>query len=346
MRIAIVNDTAKIVESLRRVIAKVPDYQVAWVARDGRQGINQCITDPPDVILMAVLMPHLDGAKTTQEIMIKSPCAILMITENLKRDSAKIFEAMGYGALDVVHLPMLGTEVEPEMTEILLDKIAMIGTLTGVNKKRRRYLPPHRSLSLTSVPLLVVIGASTGGPKALACILSHLPANLPAAIIIIQHLERQFVPNFVEWLDHQTPLTVLEAGEGSRPEMGKVLLAGTNDHLLLLPDLTVTYTKEPQNYPYRPSVDVFFKSVAQHVQGKGIAILLTGMGKDGAQGLSQLRSLGWHTIAQDQKTSVVYGMPKAAVQLNAATHVLPIDEIAPMITKLTQVWNSFGTAYP
>lgn len=331
MRIAIVNDTVTIVESLQRAIATVPDYHIAWVATDGAQAIKKCIADLPDLILMDIILPQLDGAQITQEIMKQCPCAILMVTNSLKRDSSKIFEAMGYGALDVVNLPMLGTHQEQETTEILLNKIAMIGTLTGVDKKRRRHSSDFQPLFSNSIPLLVVIGASTGGPKAIASILSNLPANFPAAIVIIQHLERQFAPSFVQWLDNQTLLTVLLATDGNRPEIGKVLLAGTNDHLLLRPNLTLTYTKEPQNYPYRPSVDVFFKSVAQHWNRKGIAILLTGMGKDGAQGLNQLRSKGWHTIAQDQLSSVIYGMPKAAVELDAAIQVLPLEAIAPAL---------------
>jgi two-component system response regulator WspF len=128
--------------------------------------------------------------------------------------------------------------------------------------------------------------------------------------------------------NHQTPLTVRLANIGDRLEKGIVHIAGTNDHLSIRSDLTLYYTKEPVNYPYRPSVDVFFKSLAQHWHHKEIAVLLTGMGQDGADGLKVLRETGWHTIAQDEKSSIVYGMPKAAVQLNAAVEVLPPEAIA------------------
>jgi two-component system response regulator WspF len=138
----------------------------------------------------------------------------------------------------------------------------------------------------------------------------------------------QFSAGLVDWLNQQTPLTVRLATVGDRLEKGVVLVAGTNDHLSLRADSTLHYIKEPLDYPYRPSVDVFFKSLAQYWNGKETAVLLTGMGQDGAEGLSLLRSRGWHTIAQDEKSSVVYGMPKAAVQLNAAVEVLPPEAIA------------------
>jgi len=173
----------------------------------------------------------------------------------------------------------------------------------------------------------VAIGSSTGGPKALATILSQLPASFGAPIAIVQHVDAQFSSGFVDWLRQQTVLPIRIAVAGDRLVQGTVLVAGTNDHLYLKPDLTLGYTKEPINYPYRPSVDVFFKSIAQHWTRKGTAVLLTGMGRDGAEGLSVLKLQGWHTIAQDKDSCVVYGMPKAAVELNAAVEVLSPDAI-------------------
>ena len=179
-----------------------------------------------------------------------------------------------------------------------------------------------------------MIGSSTGVPNALAAILSRLPASFNAAITIVQHVDAQFTPGLVDWLNQQTPLSVRLASEGSHLEVGKVLIAAKNDHLSLQPNLSLSYTKDPINYPYRPSVDVFFKSVAQYWNRQGTAVLLTGMGRDGAEGLSLLRNKGWHTIAQNQATCVVYGMPKAAVELGAAVDVLPIEAIAATLLKL------------
>jgi two-component system response regulator WspF len=185
-----------------------------------------------------------------------------------------------------------------------------------------------RSLIAQLVPPLVVIGSSTGGPKTLVQVLSRLPKNLKAAIVIVQHLDQEFSGGLAEWLNIQTPLQVRVAARGARPEQGIVDVAGTNDHLILTAGLTFAYTPEPQRNPYRPSVDVFFKSVAKYWPDKGCAVLLTGMGRDGAAELANLRKLGWHTITQDKTTSVVYGMPKAAKELNAAVEILPVEKIS------------------
>jgi two-component system response regulator WspF len=181
---------------------------------------------------------------------------------------------------------------------------------------------------------LVAIGSSTGGPKALATILSKLPSNLNAAIVIVQHVDGHFSSGFADWLNQQIPLPVRLAVPGDYLQKGTVLVAGTNDHLYLNPDLTLCYTKNPIDYPYRPSVNVFFNSLAQHWKKKGTGILLTGMGKDGAEGLNALRLQGWHTIAQNQESCIVYGMPKAAVELNAAVQVLSLENISIYIQKL------------
>ncbi len=329
MRIAIVNDTLIAAEALRRVLKTVPEYEIAWLASNGAQAVAKCLKDTPDLILMDLVMPVMDGVEATHQIMTHSPCAILVVTATVNSHSPKIFEAMGYGALDVVRTPIIGLSGYTEGGANLLSKIATIAKLIGKQSRRRSTLKYYNLPKLSS--LLVVIGASTGGPQALATILSHLDKNFAAAIVIIQHVDAQFAPGLAEWLDNQTRLSVKVASAGCQIEVGKVLIAGTNEHLVLQSNRTLICTKEPRDYIYRPSVDVFFKSVAQHWPARGVGVLLTGMGKDGAVGLKLLRSAGWHTIAQDQSSSVVYGMPKAAAELGAALEILPIEAIAPAL---------------
>lgn len=339
MRIAIVNDMRMAVAALQRVVTSVPDYEVAWIAHNGSQAVTQCEADIPDLILMDMIMSEVDGVEATRLIMEHFPCAILIVTASIKKNSSKIFEAMGYGALDVVNTPVLGRLGQPEAAQVLLDKIATIGVLIGQRKSKMGQVKesivtvngkPKSKLSTPSstLPPLVVIGASTGGPKALSILLSELPTDFRAAIVIIQHVDAQFAPGLAKWLDKQTALTVRLASEGDFLQSGTVLLAGTNDHLVLRPNLTLKYTSKPQDYPYRPSVDAFCQSIVDYWHRKGTAVLLTGMGKDGAVGLKELRAKGWHTIAQDQQTCVVYGMPKAAVEMDAAVEILPLSEIA------------------
>jgi two-component system, chemotaxis family, response regulator WspF len=339
MRIGIVNDTLMSVEALRRVVTSVPEHEVAWIARDGSQAVALCAADTPDLILMDLVMPKMDGAQATQQIMKNSPCAILIVTASIKGNSSKVFEAMGYGALDVVSTPALGAQGKPGAAQVLLSKIARIGAkIQGPATPKRTAAPTSKaSPSLTptakpTVPPLVVIGSSTGGPHALTTVLTNLPKNFRSAIVIVQHVDLQFAQGLADWLNCQTSLSVQLASSGSRLEMGKVFIAASNDHLIIDSSLTLRYTPEPQDNPYRPSVDVFFESVAQHWPMRGKAVLLTGMGRDGAKGMSLLKAKGWHTIAQDENTCVVYGMPKAAVDLGAAVEVLPLTKIALALT--------------
>jgi two-component system response regulator WspF len=180
-------------------------------------------------------------------------------------------------------------------------------------------------------PHLVGIGASAGGPAAIATVLGTLPRDFGAAIVIVQHVDVQFAAGMADWLNRASTLPVRLAREGDVPESGKVLLAGTNDHLELGSSGRLTYTAEPRAYVYRPSADVFFESVVRYWPGAATGVLLTGMGRDGALGLKALRNAGHHTIAQDQATSAVYGMPKAAARLEAAVEILPLAGIGPAI---------------
>lgn len=340
MRIGIVNDLQLAVEALRRVVLGVPGYRIAWVAKNGAEAVEKCARDVPDLILMNLVMPVMDGVEATRRIMEKTPCAILLVTDTVAGNAGKVFEAMGCGALDAVCTPVLGSADAAEGAEPLLAKMR---TLSKLVNKPVEFEPAitrrDRLTGAAHLPPLVAIGASTGGPKALAETLGNLPSDFSAAIIVIQHVDVQFAPGLADWLGTQCRLPVKLADKGSRPQAGTVLVAGSNDHLVFNPDLALRYTAEPRDYQYRPSVDAFFRSAAEYWPRKDVAALLTGMGRDGAQGLLALRRAGWHTIAQDRTTSVLYGMPKAAVELEAAVEVLPLAEIAPAIIRVVSASN-------
>ncbi|MGH8354831.1 MAG: chemotaxis protein CheB, partial [Pseudomonas sp.] len=179
---------------------------------------------------------------------------------------------------------------------------------------------------------LVAIGASAGGPAALEQVLQGIPADFPAALVLVQHVDAVFAAGMADWLGRESALPVRLARDGEPPQAGEVLLAGTNHHLRLLKNGHLAYTTDPSNYSiYRPSIDVFFQSVANHWRGEAVGVLLTGMGRDGAQGLKSMRERGFLTIAQDQQSCAVYGMPKAAAALGAAVEIRALDEIAPRL---------------
>ncbi|MCX5797423.1 MAG: chemotaxis-specific protein-glutamate methyltransferase CheB [Elusimicrobia bacterium] len=324
MRIAIVNDLPIAVEIIKRCLKRKPEYELAWIAYDGEEAVRRCLADRPDVILMDLVMPVLDGVESTRRIMRECPCPVIVVTAGMSGKMPKVYEAMSCGALDAVDTPTAA-----DAGEALLSKIAVVRRLIGGPADAPSQAvfsgPPGQP---ADHPFMAAIGASTGGPQVLAEIVSALPADCPAAVVIIQHVDEKFAPGLAAWLGEKTGLGVGLAVEGEAPRAGRIAIAATNNHLVIGPGRTFHYTPDPVSCPYRPSVDAFFLSLIQNWPGRGAAALLTGMGKDGAAGLLALRRAGWHTIAQDQKTSLIYSMPKAAAELGAAQEILPASRIA------------------
>jgi len=339
VRIAIVNDLPMAVEALRRALAFAPQHQLAWTAGSGAEAVACCALDRPDLVLMDLIMPGMDGVEATRRIMADSPCAILVVTASIGANTSRVFEAMGHGALDVVETPALGGVDGRGAAEGLLRKVDTIGKLVGKPRVRAQSEPPR---ARSPGGALVAIGASSGGPTALAKLLGGLPGDLDAGVAIVQHIDAQFAPGMADWLCQFSPWPVRIAVEGDQPAAGVVLLAGTENHLVVRGPDALAYSREPADVVHRPSVDVFFDSANRHWRGDIIGVLLTGMGRDGAAGLKALREAGHHTITQDAATSAVYGMPKAAAELRAAVEILPLDVIAEHVA--ARVRNGSGHA--
>ncbi len=326
MRVAIVNDMALAREVLRRLVLSVPGYEIAWLAADGAEAVRHAGEDRPDVILMDLIMPGMDGAEATRQIMALSPCPILLVTADVTSNYPLVYEAMGHGGLDAVDTPVLEGGVI-RGGEGVLDRLAKVNRLRPLlepDRGRPASAPPSR----TPAPSLVALGASAGGPAALAEVLSGLPPGFPAAVVVVQHIAAQFAPGLATWLQGRSRLPVRTAAEGDPPAPGVVLVAATDEHLVVRPDLRLGHTRHPRECPWRPCIDVFFRSAAAHWPRPCAAVLLTGMGDDGAEGLGELRRAGWLTIAQDEATSAMPSMPRAAAERNAASHVLPLPLIA------------------
>ena len=331
MRIAIVNDLSMAVEAMRRVLARAPQHSLAWIARDGAEAVKRSAEDRPDLILMDLIMPVLDGVEATRRIMAANPCPILVVTASVDGNSNRVFEALGAGALDAVNTPALGANGMGIGAAALLGKIETLAQLVGHSASATGLRTNHPFSPGAKVRahrnLLVAIGSSAGGPAALAVVLRELPKDYPGAIVVVQHLDQQFAAGLAEWLGQQIALPVRIARSGEAPEAGTVLMAGRGQHLALSRMQTLGYTLLPEDNAYCPSVDVFFQSVASHWRDDAIGVILTGMGRDGARGLKKMRTAGLTTVAQDKASCAVYGMPKAAVELAAATHVLPLTQI-------------------
>ena len=328
MKIGIANDVAMAAEALRRVIASTSEHQVVWIARTGLEAVRMCADNRPDLILMDLNMPELDGVEATRQIMERTPCAILIVTGQPKDNVSQVFKALGAGALDVTATPLLVGG--PGGDSALLQKIKTIGKL--VKASGADATPASNGNGGErgdgKVRHLLAIGASTGGPIAIARALAGWTPAPGTAIVVVQHIDENFAATFSKWLGEQLTMPVRVIDEGDALEAGSVLIAKTNDHLVMTARHRLHYDAVPAEYAYRPSVDVFFHCVARHWEGEATGVLLTGMGRDGAAGLLAMRQAGKSTIAQDQASSAVYGMPRAAAEIGAAQQILSLENIA------------------
>lgn len=323
MRIGIIHDNTNTTALFRHLIEET-GFELAWSLQGGADAIKRCQGDLPDLLLIRLTLADMDGVDVIRSIMQHTPTTIIAVSASVKNHPAKVFEAMSVGALDAFTEP---SGDEPESINEFKRKIRNVGKLHNSATKTPRTENKRIEKDLP----LVAIGASTGGPAALVKVLSQLPKKLNAVVVIIQHMDNQFSAGMAKWIDEQTPVHVEIAREKYRPEAGKAYIAGTDDHLILDKNGCFAYIKEPEEYPYRPSVDVFFNSAVAHWPNRLIGVLLTGMGRDGASGLLSFYNRGMLTIAQDEASCAVFGMPKAAIALNAASRVLDIDQIGKAI---------------
>ena len=351
-RIAIVNDLAMAREALRRVVTQIPGVTIAWMANDGAEALERAKADRPDLVLMDLIMPVMDGVESTRLIMRHAPCPSVVVTATVEGNASRVYEAIGAGAIDAVDTPRLGS-TGTQGDKALLGKIAAVRKMTSSEFRAAAAAPsvakvptavaPTVVSTPTKVPapqvpdpfdpfLLVAVGASTGGPQALATFLKSLPPTLPYAVVIVQHMDATFLPGLAQWLTSQTGRPVVLARQGDRPVPGSILVAGEAQQMIMKASGTLEYVAGDPDLIHRPSVDVFFESLANVRSRTGAAVLLTGMGKDGAAGMMALKNSGWRTFAQDRATSVVWGMPGAASQSGAAERTLAIDHIGPAVT--------------
>jgi two-component system, chemotaxis family, response regulator WspF len=322
VRVGVASSRGRLSAALEILLNSSVKHQLVGLADDAASALALCKNESLHVLLLDVGLAG-GGPELVRRIKAESGCAVLVMSRS-DRDLSGVYAAMDAGALDVVPLPGDGPLSQVDSVMVLA-KLRTVSRLVGVADSKPTPDSPHCSL--------VAIGASTGGPQAVANVIRHLPSDSRLCVVVVQHVDTEFADGLARWIQTQTPLSAELVTPASRPRPGHVLLAASNDHLVMTRARAFAYTPEPARLAYRPSVDVFFTSLAQYWPPPATAILLTGMGRDGAQGLLKLRQAGWHTIAQDEKSSVVFGMPKAAIELGAATRVLPLDEIGKAVAE-------------
>lgn len=344
-RVLLVEDSATVRGRLREVLQSDAEIELVGEAADGKRAIELCQELRPDVVTMDMMLPVMSGLAATEYIMAHFPTPILIVSASVNRGELfKTYEALAAGAVDVLEKPR-GDEPDGSWERNYLRTLKLVSRIRVITHPRGRLRPleipaaepgPGQSTLPAQACALVAIGASTGGPGAIVDILRALPASFQLPLLLVLHISEPFGVAFADWLDTQANRRVAYPREGQllSSATGRVVMAPPGRHMLLEGG-RFRLSDAPERHSCRPSVDVLFESLARD-QGPAVAAcLLTGMGRDGAAGLLALRQAGALTIAQDEATCVVYGMPREAVLLNAAKRVLPLPEIAPALARLS-----------
>lgn len=339
-----VEDSVTIREHLMEALSADPEIEVVGQARDGKAAIEICQKLRPDVMTLDMVLPVLSGLAVTEYVMAYCPTPILIVSSSTNRGELyKTYDALAAGALEVLEKPD-GNEGDGAWERVFVSAIKLVSRIKVITHMRGR-LPNRSRLPLDPVVSepagagayrLAAMGASTGGPAALVTILRRLPHDFPLPLLVVNHIGEKFGPLLAEWLDSQSSLRVSSAVDGEPlPEVGhgRVILAPPGCHLVVQRG-RLRLTEEAERHSCRPSVDILFESVAREIGSRGIACLLTGMGKDGAAGLLAVRQAGGRTLAQDEATSTIFGMPREAIRMGAAERIVGLDEVAPALMAL------------
>ena len=338
IRVMVVEDSAVIRELLCHIIAEHPQLEVAASVGSGEEALRLLETISPDVISLDIRLPGIDGFETTCRVMSRKPTPIVVVSASVESEDLKIsMNALRAGALAVLEKPVGVTNAD--YAAIAARLCTQLVIMSSVKLIRQKLARPFGSNPFPQTPSaggpysLLAVAASTGGPNALTTLLRELGRSFPLPILLVQHITPSFLEGFVSWLDFQGPLKAVVARDGERPQPGVVHVAPAERHLVLKAGLMRLQSDPPVSYQ-RPSGTVLFESLAPELGPRALGLLLTGMGDDGARGLLAMRAAGAYTLAEDESTAVVYGMPGEAAKLGAVSELLPLSELAPRILQL------------
>lgn len=337
IRVLVVDDSAFVRRALARMLGAAPDIEVAGLAVDGQDALEQARALRPDVITLDVQMPRLDGLRALESLMRERPTPVLLMS-SLTREGAEVtLRGLELGALDFVDKGRAqGNMGLLSLAEELCNKVRALAGATAratpeARPARRRSGPGPRAATRVDA---VVLAASTGGPAALQALIPRLPAGLPAALLVVQHIPPGFTRSLAERLDARSALAVSEAVEDEEVRPGRALIAPAGRHMRVerrRGTVRVRLLDEPQDALHRPSADVLMGSVAEAYGARSLGVVLTGMGSDGALGLGAIRAAGGGTLAQSEESCVIYGMPKAAVDAGVVDRQVPLEALADAI---------------
>ncbi|MCK4922513.1 MAG: chemotaxis response regulator protein-glutamate methylesterase [Bacteroidales bacterium] len=355
IKVLIVDDSAVVRQTLSAILNSDKEIEVLDTAADPFYAAKKIQSNLPDVITLDIEMPRMDGLTFLKKVMAQHPIPVVIISSLTVKGTQTALKALEYGAVEIITKPQLGTKEFLEESRIRLCDIVKAASKANLRKiKAKKYIYPievkpklsadavltksSRQSMIKTTESVVAIGASTGGTEALSEFLQALPPDSPG-IVIVQHMPEIFTKSFANRLDELCMISVKEAENRDSVIRGRALIAPGNKHMLLKRSGARYYVEivdGPLVNRHRPAVDVLFRSIAKYAGSNSIGIILTGMGSDGALGMLEMRDVGARTIAQNEESCVVYGMPKEAIKLKAAEKILPLENIAPYVLRLTK----------
>lgn len=336
IRVLVVDDSLFMRAAVKKILEGDARLEVVGVAKDGDDGVKAVESLKPDVVTMDFNMPRMDGATAVREIMRRRPTPVVMLSAHTREGAKETFEALTAGAVDFLTKP--SGEVSADFQTIapkLLEKVLAAATALPREVVPARPPTPKPTAGLSTWPptgpKVVLVGVSTGGPSALSRVIPAFPGEIPFALIVVQHMPAQFTATLAERLNAISAIEVREAKDGDRPRRGLALLAPGDQQLEVTEGGILRVTDGAEVNGCKPSADVTMKSAARVFGRRAIGVIMTGMGRDGAEGMQAIKAAGGRTFAQDKTTCVIYGMPRAAVELGAVDEVLGLEEIAPRL---------------
>lgn len=340
IRVLVVDDSALMRKVITDMLSEDPEIEVIATARDGYDAIKKVHELKPDVVTLDIEMPKLDGLNTLGYIMSETPLPVIMLSSYTREGADATLKALEYGAFDFVPKP--SGPISLDIRKVKEELIAKIKAAYRADLSRLKFLLPKRERKLEKVEkvpslkvnAVVAIASSTGGPRALQEVIPKLPSDIGASILVVQHMPKGFTKSLAERLDSLSQVEVKEARENDILREGLALVAPGDYHMVVKrgeDGAVVRLTQDPPLWGVRPSADVTMSSVAELFKGRVVGVVLTGMGRDGANGLKKIKEYGGITIAEDKSTCVVFGMPKVAIEEGAVDIVAPLHEIADRI---------------
>lgn len=332
IRVLVTDDSPLVRDLIKTMIESDPELEVVGEAADGLEAVEKVRLLQPDIVTMDIEMPVLDGLQAIERIMCENAVPILVVTS--RGDAKTAYAAIAKGALDLMVKPDVNLEAAREFTDKLrlLSKVRVLRHLAGKSPGRRP-ADPAPVLSEAPPGVVVVVAASTGGPEALSIILSGLPDKFPVPIVIAQHISDGFLSGMVDWIMTLSRVRVKVAADGAALEPGVAYLCPSECHMRVSSARRIALVQRQPQDIYHPSCDMLLGSVAEACGVKAVGVILTGMGNDGVAGMKRIKAAGGATLAQDEKTSVIFGMPNLAIESGCIDRVLPLEDIASAIVR-------------